>query len=100
MTTELDVKETPDFRRMPIADAVRWLAENGEPADPRTDIDTASLKRRFPHLTGVETADLRIDGPHGRLVPARLYRDADAPDRKSTRLNSSHCLVSRMPSSA
>ena len=64
---------------MPIADAVRWLAENGEPADPRTDIDTASLKRRFPHLAAVETADIRIDGPHGRLVPARLYRDAAAP---------------------
>ena len=26
--------------------------------------------------------------------------DLDLPDRKSTRLNSSHCLVSRMPSSA
>ena len=44
-----------------------------------TDIDTASLKRRFPHLANVETADIRIDGPHGRLVPARLYRDAGAP---------------------
>ncbi len=65
-----------DFRRMPIADAVRWLAEHGEPADPRTDIDTASLKRRFPHLDNVETADIRIEGPYGRLVPARLYRDA------------------------
>ena len=71
--------DQPDFRRMPIADAVRWLAENGEPADPRTDIDTASLKRRFPRLAAVETADIRIDGPHGRLVPARLYRDAGAP---------------------
>jgi acetyl esterase len=74
-----ETTEVPDFRRMPIADAVRWLAENGEPADARTDIDTASLKRRFPHLTAVETADIRIDGPYGRLVPARLYRDAVAP---------------------
>jgi acetyl esterase/lipase len=64
---------------MPVADAIRWLAENGEPADPRTDIDTASLKGRFPHLASVETADIRIDGPRGRLVPARLYRDAAAP---------------------
>jgi acetyl esterase len=71
--------ETPDFRSMPITDAVRWLAEHGEPVDPRTDIDTNSLKRRFPRLAGVETADIRIDGPHGRLVPARLYRDAVAP---------------------
>lgn len=76
--TGVETAETPDFRRMPIADAVRWLAENGEPVDPRTDIDTASLKRRFPHLESVETADIRIDGPHGRLVPARLYRDAAA----------------------
>ena len=74
-----DMTEAPDFRRMPIADAVRWLADHGEPADPRPDIDTASLKRRFPHLAGVETADIRIDGPYGRLIPARLYRDAAAP---------------------
>lgn len=74
-----ETTEAPDFRRMPIADAVRWLAENGEPADPRTDVDTASLTRRFPHLATVETADIRIDGPYGRLVPARLYRDAAAP---------------------
>ncbi|WP_404429560.1 alpha/beta hydrolase [Microbacterium lacus] len=76
--TDTQTAEVPDFRRMPIADAVRWLAEHGEPADPRTDIDTASLKRRFAHLAAVETADLRIDGPYGRLVPARLYRDATA----------------------
>lgn len=74
-----ETTEAPDLRRMPIAEAVRWLAEHGEPADPRPDIDTAALKRRFPHLAGVETADIRIDGPYGRLVPARLYRDAVAP---------------------
>lgn len=74
-----ETTEAPDFRRLPIAEAVRWLAEHGEPADPRPDIDTAALKRRFPHLEAVETADIRIDGPYGRLVPARLYRDAVAP---------------------
>lgn len=74
-----ETTEAPDFRRMPIADAVRWLAEHGEPADPRTDIDTASLQRRFPHLASVESADIRIDGPYGRLIPARLYRDAAVP---------------------
>ncbi|GGI47467.1 acetyl esterase/lipase [Agromyces flavus] len=73
-----DATTVPDFRRMPLAEAVRWLAENGEPEDPRPDIDTASLTRRFPHLASVETADLRIDGPHGRLIPARRYRDAAA----------------------
>jgi acetyl esterase/lipase len=67
-----------DIRTLPFAEALRHLREHGEPADPRPDIDTAALKRRFPHLAAVETADLRIDGPHGRLVPARLYRDAAA----------------------
>lgn len=76
--TAPEVAEVPEFRRMPIADAVRWLAEHGEPADPRPDIDTASLRRRFPRLATVETADIRVDGPHGRLVPARLYRDTTA----------------------
>ncbi len=65
----------PDLRTLPVADAVRWLAENGEPADPRRDIDDVSLRRRFPHLLDVATSDLHIEGPHG-AVPARLYRDA------------------------
>jgi acetyl esterase/lipase len=76
--TDVETAELPDFRRMPVADSIRWLAENGEPADPRPDIDTASLKRRFPHLVAVETADIRIDGPDRRLVSARLYRDPTA----------------------
>ena len=42
----------------------------------------------------------RIDGivrlPRAWLIP----RDAQKPDRKSTRLNSSHRSLSRMPSSA
>lgn len=67
-----------DFRTLPLSEVLRLFREHGEPADPRTDIDTASLKRRFPRLADVETTDLRIDGPHGRLVPGRLYRDASA----------------------
>jgi len=62
---------------MPLAEAIRWLAENGEPADPRPDVDDVSLRRRFPHLSAVETSDLSIDGPNGS-VPARLYRDVSA----------------------
>lgn len=66
-----------DFRTLPIADAIRWLAENGEPADPRPDIDDASLRRRFPRLAAVETSDVSVEGPNGP-VPARLYGDASA----------------------
>lgn len=65
--------ELPPFRRLPFAEALVWLAENGEPADPRADIDTASLERRFPRLVGVVTEDVEFAGPHGP-IPARAYR--------------------------
>ena len=74
---EVDTAGLPDFRRMPVPDAIRWLGEHGEPADPRNDIDTASLVRRFPHLAGVATEDRSVDGPHGP-VPIRIYRDPTA----------------------
>lgn len=68
-----------DFRTLPLADLLRLLREQGEPADPRTDIDTASLRGRFPRLAQVEMRDLAIEGRNGRSVPARLYRDAAVP---------------------
>lgn len=74
---EADVAGLPDFRRMPLPEAIRWLAEHGEPADPRSDVDTASLVRRFPHLAHVATEDHVVDGPHGPL-PIRVYGDATA----------------------
>jgi acetyl esterase len=74
---EADIAGLPDFRRMPVPDAIRWLAEHGEPADPRPDIDTPSLVRRFPHLAAVSTVDGVVEGPHGP-VPIRVYRDATA----------------------
>nr|WP_274636105.1 alpha/beta hydrolase [Microbacterium bovistercoris] len=74
MTDDTEV----DFRAMPLPEALRWLREHGEPADPRPDIDTASLKRRFPRLADVTTRDLVVESPHGPQ-PARAYRDATAP---------------------
>lgn len=76
MTSPVPASEVPAFRRMSIGDAVRWLAEHGEPEDPRPDIDTASLKRRFPHLAAVDVTEVRIDAPQRGPVPARLYRAA------------------------
>lgn len=64
----------PDLRTLPLPEALAWLREHGEPADPRPDIDTASLKRRFPRLAHVRTRDLVVDAPNGPQ-PARLYRD-------------------------
>jgi len=71
--TDADV----DIRALPLPDALRWLRENGEPRDPRTDIDTASLRRRFPRLADVQARDLTIPTPHG-TQPARAYRDDTA----------------------
>ncbi|KJL42937.1 alpha/beta hydrolase [Microbacterium trichothecenolyticum] len=66
-----------DFRTLPLPEVLRMFREQGEPADPRPDIDTESLKRRFPRLANVETRDAAIDGG-ARAVPARLYTDASA----------------------
>lgn len=63
-----------DIRTLPFDEALTYLRENGEPGDPREDIDTESLQRRFPRLSGVELVDLTIPTPTGGQ-PARLYRD-------------------------
>jgi acetyl esterase len=51
----------------------RRLERTGPPVDTRTDIDTASLQRRFPRLADVSVTDVAVAGPHGE-VPARHYR--------------------------
>lgn len=66
-----------DIRTLPFDEALEYLRVNGEPADPRDDIDTASLRRRFPHLDGVEIRELRIEAASGPQ-PARIYRDKAA----------------------
>ncbi len=66
-----------DLRALPFAEMLAHLREHGEPTDPRDDIDTASLVRRFPRLAAVETRDLTVDGARGPQ-PARLYRDPSA----------------------
>lgn len=63
---------------MSVQDMARWIFEHGEPEDPRTDIDTASLRRRFPALANVQMMDMEIAGSAGNL-PLRSYRDPGAP---------------------
>ena len=41
-----------------------------------------------------------INVPEARLVVIKPYEQSQLKDRKSTRLNSSHTVLSRMPSSA
>lgn len=64
----------PDIRSLPLPEALRWLRERGEPAEQRPDVDTASLRTRFPRLANVMTRDLSIDTPHGPQQ-GRVYRD-------------------------
>lgn len=72
-----------DIRALPFPDALAWLRENGEPVDPRPDVDTASLRRRFPHLARVSISELVVPSPHGPQ-PARVYRDhSAAPSRRA-----------------
>lgn len=81
-TPEVEAGRSPeaevDFRTLPLPEVLRMFREQGEPDDPRPDIDTHSLTRRFPRLAGVDATDVDIDGPGGRVVPGRLYRDAGA----------------------
>lgn len=63
-----------DFRSLSITQMLERIRVFGEPVDPRGDIDTASLKRRFPHLARVLVTDIFLPGPSGSL-PARTYVD-------------------------
>ena len=65
-----------DIRSLPFAEALRWLRENGEVPETRPDVDTASLRRRFPRLAGVTVAAV-VESSTGR-TPARTYRDETA----------------------
>ena len=64
---------------------------------------TAPLERRFGQIPGVnQMSSTRSGGASVITLQFSLQGDDGGAtgDRKSTRLNSSHCLVSRMPSSA
>lgn len=76
------VMTSETFRQMAVRDMVEWIARHGEPPDQRENVDTASLRRRFPHLDAVQVVEVAIDGPGG-LLPGRTYRDptADGLDR-------------------
>jgi len=52
---------------------LRALIDMMPMADPREDIDTVSLVRRFPHLSSVEIEEITIVGDAGS-IPARRYR--------------------------
>lgn len=75
--SKIESMTSEEFRSMSVQDMARWIFENGEPADPRTDIDTESLRRRFPSLGNVLMEDMEIQGSCG-MLPLRSYQDPSA----------------------
>jgi len=75
--TDATAEAAFDIRKMPFPEALAWLRENGDVPELRPDVDTASLRRRFPRLADVTLTDLIVDSPHGPQ-PARIYRDETA----------------------
>lgn len=57
---------------------VAELESGTHPPDPRTDVDTESLRARYPELADVTVTDLSLEGRHG-AIPARLYRETVTP---------------------
>ena len=57
-------------------------------------------ERETGFLAGEAAIDAYIDATTFKYLAGRQRPDTGIPDRKSTRLNSSHRTVSRMPSSA
>lgn len=58
-------------------DDIARLERDGPPRDPRPDIDTDSLRQRFPHLAAVKVEEIEFKSPHGTL-PARAYHPLTA----------------------
>ncbi|KJL47332.1 Lipase 2 [Microbacterium hydrocarbonoxydans] len=65
------------FRSLDLADMIAMLETVGEPVDPRTGIDTESLRTRFPRLGEVAMTDLEVPGSREGLA-ARSYVDPTA----------------------
>jgi acetyl esterase/lipase len=61
-----------------FADVIRSLEDGTFAVDPRTDIDTESLVRRYPELGRVTMRDVRIPGSRGDIL-ARLYLPEETP---------------------
>ena len=85
-------------------DAVDWQKESSEQPALRQTLESLRVVESI--LQGYRSLARTLPGGGGASVPRRsaprgaTSSDAPRTDRKSTRLNSSHSLTSRMPSSA
>ena len=94
--------EIRDAKGVPVADAVASLTpldapvKATPPAEPVLIVQEGEEFR--PHVTAA-VAGTRVSFPNRDAVQHHVFSVSKA-DRKSTRLNSSHEWISRMPSSA
>ena len=82
----------------PPADPSGTGGETSAPSGT-TSLDLVNLEKIDQNAKGTITLDFHYEGAPLAGVKVSAYRIAEV-DRKSTRLNSSHEFVSRMPSSA
>ena len=83
--------KVPDFLLHHDGDSVAVANDDLQPGT----LEGLSVKEQTKH-----TAVLNHAIPLGHKFALRDHAEGEAIDRKSTRLNSSHSSVSRMPSSA
>ena len=75
-----------------------------ENAQEKMDMAIMYLEEALAHIRAGKASARLLDGirvdSYGSMVPISNVAAITTPDRKSTRLNSSHEIPSRMPSSA
>src|SRR3546814_10084965 len=93
----------PLYDALPIS-APAWIAQGSAAPVDATWWASFGDPQLTALITAADAGSLDVRTARARLAEARADRDATAgarlPDRKSTRLNSSHYCASRMPSSA
>jgi len=82
-----------------VRDSLQWLLEGKDYRVKCFESAESFLARFDPREVACLIVDIRMDGMSGLELQDRLI-ERRSPDRKSTRLNSSHIQKSRMPSSA
>ena len=88
-------------RRVTNQDLALMLAERGLETSDEWIVSRSGISARHFADDGVLSSDLAVSAAQQALQMAKLTpNDIDLIDRKSTRLNSSHEWISRMPSSA
>ena len=88
-----------DLRKYALPDPPRWRTHDFE--NPEAFLFARAYHAALNYGDAHGDAYLAVSHPLSAATSVLAQLDPDSRrDRKSTRLNSSHCLVSRMPSSA